>query len=55
LQSVGFASPDDASVQQAIEANDTFIATLEAIHAAAKQEIVCTGPTYVAQHELRDR
>src|SRR5262245_32179239 len=31
LQSVGFASPDDASIQAAIEANDAFIARLEAI------------------------
>src|SRR6266508_6655230 len=29
LQSVGFATPDDASIQQAIEANDVFIAQLE--------------------------
>jgi hypothetical protein len=31
LQSVGFASPDDASIQAAIEANDTFVGRLEAI------------------------
>jgi hypothetical protein len=35
LQSVGFASPDDASIQAAIEANDEFIARLEAIRDAA--------------------
>src|SRR6516165_7083915 len=31
MQSVGFASPDDVSIQAAIEANDAFIARLEAI------------------------
>jgi len=31
LQSVGFASPDDASIQKAIEVNDIFVAALEAI------------------------
>jgi len=31
LQSVGFASPDDVSIQAAIEANDAFVARLEAI------------------------
>jgi hypothetical protein len=31
LQSVGFSEPDDVSVQAAIEANDQFIARLEAI------------------------
>jgi hypothetical protein len=31
LQSVGFASPDDVSIQAAIEANDQFIAALEQI------------------------
>src|SRR2546429_199363 len=31
LQSVGFASPDDVSIQAAIEANDAFIAQLEQI------------------------
>jgi hypothetical protein len=31
LQSVGFASPDDASIQAAIEANDAFVARLEEI------------------------
>ena len=31
LQSVGFASPNDASIQAAIEANDIFVAALEAI------------------------
>jgi hypothetical protein len=36
LQSVGFASPDDASVQQAIEANDLFIAELERIRERAQ-------------------
>jgi hypothetical protein len=36
LQSVGFASPDDVSVQAAIEANDEFIARLERIRDAAQ-------------------
>jgi hypothetical protein len=36
LQSVGFASPDDASVQQAIEANDAFIPQLEQIRDRAQ-------------------
>jgi hypothetical protein len=36
LQSVGFASPDDISIQAAIEANDAFIARLEAIRDAAQ-------------------
>jgi hypothetical protein len=36
LQSVGFASPDDVSIQAAIEANDAFIAKLEAIRDSAQ-------------------
>jgi hypothetical protein len=36
LQSVGFASPDDASIQLAIEANDAFIDRLQAIHQQAQ-------------------
>jgi hypothetical protein len=36
LQSVGFASPDDASIQAAIEANDIFVERLEAIRDAAQ-------------------
>jgi hypothetical protein len=36
LQSVGFASPDDASISAAIEANDAFIERLEAIRDAAQ-------------------
>jgi valyl-tRNA synthetase len=36
LQSVGFREPDDVSIQAAIEANDTLIATLEAIRDAAQ-------------------
>jgi len=36
LQSVGFASPDDPSIQAAIEANNAFIARLEAIRDAAQ-------------------
>ena len=34
LQSIGFASPDDVSIQAAIEANDAFIERLEAIRDA---------------------
>ena len=37
LQSVGFASPDDVSIQAAIEANDVFIAQLEAIRDSAQR------------------
>src|SRR5262245_4816187 len=36
LQSVGFASPDDASIQAAIEANDTFVGRLEEIRRKAQ-------------------
>jgi hypothetical protein len=36
LQSVGFKEPDDVSIQQAIEANDTFIDRLKAISEAAQ-------------------
>jgi hypothetical protein len=36
LQSVGFAAPDDASIQAAIEANDVFVAELERIRDAAQ-------------------
>ena len=39
LQSVGFTSPDDASIQAAIEANDAFVARLEAIRAAADSTV----------------
>lgn len=37
LQSVGFNEPDDVSVQAAIEANDAFIAQLEAIRDSAQR------------------
>jgi hypothetical protein len=37
LQSVGFASPDDASIVAAIEANDAFVTRLEAIRDAAQR------------------
>jgi hypothetical protein len=37
LQSVGFRDPDDASIQEAIEANDAFIDTLQGIHNRAVQ------------------
>jgi hypothetical protein len=36
LQSVGFKEPDDVSIQQAVEANDTFIDRLKAISEAAQ-------------------
>jgi hypothetical protein len=36
LQAVGFAAPDDASIAAAIEANDAFVARLEAIRDAAQ-------------------
>jgi hypothetical protein len=36
LQSVGFASPDDASIQAAIEANDAFVGRLEEIRRKAQ-------------------
>src|SRR5262249_36919972 len=36
LQSIGFASPDDASIREAIEANDRFIDELQAIHQRAQ-------------------
>jgi predicted nucleic acid-binding protein len=36
LQSVGFSEPDDVSIQAAIEANDIFIARLEAIRDRAQ-------------------
>jgi hypothetical protein len=37
LQSVGLASPDDASVQEAVEANDAFIGKLVAIRERAQR------------------
>ena len=37
LQAVGFASPDDASIAAAIEANDAFVTRLEAIRDAAQR------------------
>jgi hypothetical protein len=39
LQSIGFAEPDDVSIQEAVEANDKFIARLEAIRDAAQVTI----------------
>ena len=36
LQSIGFASPDDASINEAVEANDRFIDELQAIHQRAQ-------------------
>ena len=53
LQSVGFASPDDASISLAIEANDAFVARLEAIRAAADSTIdeddLATSPAKAAK------
>src|SRR5262252_9609768 len=40
LQSIGFASPDDVSIQAAIEANDAFIERLEAIRDAAQRPTI---------------
>jgi len=36
LQAVGFSSPDDASIQAAVEANDAFVRRLEAIRDAGQ-------------------
>jgi hypothetical protein len=36
LQSIGFASPDDLSVQRAVELNDTFIDGLRQIYQDAQ-------------------
>jgi hypothetical protein len=36
LQTIGFASPDDVSIQEAVEANNVFIDTLRAIHQRAQ-------------------
>jgi hypothetical protein len=36
LQSIGYASPDDISVQRAVEANDAFIDALRQIHQDAQ-------------------
>jgi hypothetical protein len=40
LQSVGFAAPDDASIQEAVEANNKFIARLEEIKANANDQVI---------------
>lgn len=37
LQSIGFASPDELSIQAAIAANDVFVAELERIRDAAQR------------------
>jgi hypothetical protein len=36
LQSIGFASPDDLSIKRAVEANDVFVDTLQAIYQEAQ-------------------
>jgi Terminase small subunit len=43
LQSVGFASPDELSIQAAIEANDVFIAELEQIRDSAQRLTLKSG------------
>jgi len=40
LQSVGFASPDDASIQAAVEANDAFVGRLEEIRRKAQGHMI---------------
>jgi hypothetical protein len=59
LQSVGFASPDDASISLAIEANDAFVARLEAIRAAADstidQDDLATSPAKAKAPKSRPR
>jgi hypothetical protein len=40
LQSIGYASPSDADIAQAIEANDQFVAELERIRAIAEGTII---------------
>jgi hypothetical protein len=40
LQSVGFREPDDASIQEAIEANNVFVAELERIRDAAQRLMI---------------
>jgi hypothetical protein len=37
LQSIGFKEPDDVSIQRAVEANDTFIDTLQRIYQRAQE------------------
>jgi hypothetical protein len=53
LHSVGFASPDDASISLAIEAHDAFVARLEVIRAAADstidQDDLATSPAKAAK------
>jgi hypothetical protein len=39
LQAVGFASPDDASVAEAVELNDRFVSELEAIRDRAQSQL----------------
>jgi hypothetical protein len=39
LQSIGMSEPDDVSIRSAIEANDRFIAELEAIHKQAQAQL----------------
>jgi hypothetical protein len=40
LQSVGFASPDDVSIQQALELNNVFVAGLERIRDERQQRTI---------------
>src|SRR5262245_57256257 len=43
LQSVGFREPDDASIAEAVEANDLLIDTLQAIHKRAQAQLSVTS------------
>jgi hypothetical protein len=43
LHSVGFSEPDDASIQEAVELNNKFIADLEAIKANANGNAASVG------------
>jgi hypothetical protein len=36
LESIGFKSPDDVSIKRAVEANDVFVDTLQAIYQDAQ-------------------
>jgi hypothetical protein len=40
LQSIGYASPSDADIAQAIEANDQFVAEVERIRTIAEGAII---------------
>jgi hypothetical protein len=44
LQSIGFASPDDVSIQAAIEANHAFIDQLQRIYQQVQGRIIDNKP-----------